>query len=119
MEFINIARISRNTDIVKCLPPSSSVKFPVSIITYKLTPPISIKFFNFNRFVNNLDLDLFLANSDSLLCKCNNSPFADRHHKDIVTGDLRIIRNNVFRKLFMKGPKYREIRSIHLEKTKR
>ena len=119
VESINIARISRNTDIVKCLPPSSSVKFPMPIVTYKLTPPISIKFFNFNRFVNNLDLDLFLANSDSLLCKCNNSPFTDRHHKHIVTGDLRIIRNNVFRKLFMQGPKYREIRPIHLEKTKR
>ena len=77
------------------------------MVTYKLTQPISTKFFNFNGFVNNLDLDLFLTNPDSLPCKCNNSPFADRHHKHIVTGDLRIIRNNVLRKLFIKGPKYR------------
>ena len=56
-------------------------------------------------FVNNLDLDLFLANPDSLPCKYNNSPFVDRRHKHIVTVDLRIIRNNVLRELFIKGSK--------------
>ena len=104
--------------VVKSLP-SSSVKIPMPMIAYKLTPPISTKFFNFNQFVNNVDLDLFLANSDSLACKCNNSPFVDRHHKPIVTGDLRNIRNNVLRKLFIKGPKYREVRPTNLEKAKR
>ena len=89
------------------------------MVTYKLTPPISTKFFNFNKFVNNLDLDLFLTNPDSLPCKCNNSPFVDRYHKHIVTGDLRIIKNNAFRKLFIKGPNYREVRPINLEKSKR
>ena len=89
------------------------------MVTYKLTSPISTKFSNFNKFVNNLDLDLFLTNQDSLPCKCNNSPFVDRYHKHIVTGDLRIIKNNALRKLFIKGPKYREVRPINLEKAKR
>ena len=118
VEFINIARILRVPDIVKSLP-SSSVKFSIPVVTYKLTPPISTKFPNFNKFVNNLDLDLFLTNQDSLPCKCNNSPFVDRYHKHIVTGDLRIIKNNALRKLFIKGPKYREVRPINLEKAKR
>ena len=118
VEFINIGRILRDPDIVKSLP-SSSVKFPIPMVTYKLTPPISTKFFNFNKFVNNLDLDLFLTNPDSLPCKCTNSPFADRNHKHIVTGDLRIIRNNVLRKLFIKGPKYRKVKLINLEKAER
>ena len=78
------------------------------MVTYKLTPPITTNFFNFNKFVNILDLDLFLTNPDSRPCKCNNSPFVDRYHKHIATGDLRIIKNNVLRKLFIKGPKYRE-----------
>ena len=116
-EFINIARILRDPDIVKSLP-SSSVKFPMPIVTYKLAPPISIKFFNFNKFVNNLYLDLFLTNPDSLPCKCNNSPFVDRYHKRIVTGDLRIIKSNALRKLVIKEPKYREVRPINLEKAK-
>ena len=36
-----------------------------------------------------------------------------------MTGDLRIIKNNALRKLFIKGPKYREVRPINLEKAKR
>ena len=102
VEFINIACILPDSDIVKSLP-SPSVKFPMPMFTYKLTAPTSTKFFNFSMFVNNLDLDLFLTNPDSLPCKCNNSPFVDRYHKHIVTGDLRIIKNNDLRKLFIKG----------------
>ena len=36
-----------------------------------------------------------------------------------MTGDLQIIRNNVLRKLFIKRPKYREVRPINLKKVKR
>ena len=61
------------------------------MVTYKLTPPISTKISNFNKFVNNLDLDLFLKNPDSLPCKCNKSIFVDRYHQHTVTDDLRII----------------------------
>ena len=104
VEFINTARILHDPKLVKSLP-SSSVKFYMLMVTYKLTPPISTKFFNFNKFVSNLDLDLFSTNPDSLPCKCNNSSFAARHHKHIVKGDLRIIRYNVLRKLLIKGPK--------------
>ena len=38
-EFINIARILCDPEIIKSLP-SSSVKFPLPMVTYKLTPPI-------------------------------------------------------------------------------
>ena len=76
VEFINIAHILRDLDIVKSLP-SSYGKLPMPMVTYKLTPPISTKFFNFNKFVNNLDLDLIWRNPDNQPCKCNNSPFAD------------------------------------------
>ena len=48
VQFINIAFISRDPNIVKSLP-SSSVKFPIPVVTYKLAPPtlcfsISISF---------------------------------------------------------------------------
>ena len=46
VEFINIACILRDPDIVQSLP-SLSVKFPIPMVTYKLTPPISTKFFQF------------------------------------------------------------------------
>ena len=117
IEFINIARILRDPDIVKSFP-SSSVKFPVPMVTYKLTPPIYTKFFNFNKFVNNIDLYLFLTKPDSLLFKWNNPPVTDKHLKNKVAGDLQIIRNNIVRKNLIIGPKYREVRHINLENIK-
>ena len=77
----------------------------MAMVTYKLTQPIFTKFLNFNKFVKNLDLGLFLTNKNSLSCKCNNCHFADRHKKDIVKSDRRIIRDNALKKLFIKGPK--------------
>ena len=66
VEFINIACILHDPDIIKSLL-SSSVKFPMPMVTCKLTPPISTKILNLNKFViNNLDLDLYLTNLDSL-----------------------------------------------------
>ena len=38
VEFIYIAFISRDPNIVKSLP-SSSVKFPIPVVIYKLAPP--------------------------------------------------------------------------------
>ena len=88
VESINITRILRDPDLVKSLP--SSIKFPMLMVTYKLTPPISTNFFNFSKFVNNLDLVIFLTNPDSRSCKCNNCLLVDRYRKHIVSGDLRI-----------------------------
>ena len=110
VEFINTACFLRD--------PSSSAKFPMPVVIYKLTPPPCTKCFNFNNLVNKLDLDLFLTNQDNLSCNCKNSHFAERHHKHIVTVDLWIIRNYALRKLFVKGPKYKEVRSIKSERAK-
>ena len=89
VEFLNIVRFLCDPVIVNhphllniiVDSPSSSVIFSMPMVTYKLTPRISTKFFNFNKFVNNLDLDSFLTKPDSLPCKCSNSPFVDRYHK--------------------------------------
>ena len=51
-------------------------------------------------------------------CECHNSPHADKFHKHVVTGDLRLINNNNLRKIFSKGPKYRESKTINFEKAR-
>ena len=117
MKCINVACILCEPDIVDFYL-SSSAKFLLPMATYNLTPAKSTKFFNLNKFVHNLYLDLFLTNPDSLLWKCNNSLFDKRHHKYIATGNLRIIRNNVLKKLFIERPKNIEVMPIILEKTK-
>ena len=40
------------------------------------------------------------------------------YHQHIFTGDLRIIKNNKFKKLFAKGPKYKENNNASREGTK-
>ena len=75
------------------------------MVTYQLSSPLSSKVFNFNNFVNDLDLDEFLRDPSVLPCECEHSSFSDKHHKHIVTGDLRIIENNHLRKILSKGPK--------------
>ena len=106
VELVNIARILRDPEISSALP--TSIEFPIPTMTYKLGLPLSTKMFNFNNFVNTLDLDEFLLNPDILPCKCINSPFANKYHKHIVRGDLRIIDNYHLRKLFTEVPKFRE-----------
>ena len=88
------------------------------MVTYDLTPPMSTKISSSIKFDNDIDSDLVLSNPDSLPYKCNNSPFGDRHRKNIVTGHLRIIKNNVLRNVFIKGQRYREVKHIHLGRAK-
>ena len=116
VELINIARILRDPEISSALP--KSIEFPTPLVTYKLGLPLSTKIFNLNPFVNTFELDEFLLNPNILPCKCINSPFADKYHKHVVAGDLRIIGNYHLRKLFTKGHTFRETKTINLEKAK-
>ena len=52
------------------------------------TPCSSAKFFNFKKSVSDLDLHVVTTNPYSLPCKCNNTPFADRHQKHSNTGSM-------------------------------
>ena len=117
VEFINLSRILHDPDITSSLP-STPIKFPIPMVTYQLCSPLSTKIFNFNTFVNNLNLDEFIRDPHILPCNCENSFFKDDHHNHIVTGDLRIIANNHLRKFFSKGPKFRENKNINLDKAK-
>ena len=117
MDFINIGIILRDLDITSSLP-TTSVKFPIPISTYKLGLSLSTKIFNFNQFMNTLGLDVFVLNPEVLPCNCDGSSHADKCHKHIVTGDLRIIKNNFIRKLFIKGPKFIKSKPINSDKPK-
>ena len=46
------------------------------------------------------------------------SPFKDKDHGHIITGDLRIVTNNKLRKIISKGPKYRLPMSIKWDQAK-
>ena len=87
----------------------------------KLDPPIRSKILNYKETVSSLkicvDEDVsFVENLPT--CDCSNSEFCDPHHKHIVSGDLRIISNVKLRKLFSKGPNYREPKMLNYRKCK-
>ena len=55
VELINIAHILCRPELAKSLP-TSSLKLCIPMVTNKLT---LTKYFTINKFVNNLDLELF------------------------------------------------------------
>ena len=62
--------------------------------------------------MSSLNVENFIQDNSVLPCPCANSSFTDKHHGHIISGDLRLVKNNKLRKLFAKGPKYRESKLI-------
>ena len=68
--------------------------------------PLEPNIFNFNKFLNNLDVKVFMDDNFILSYEYAASPFADKYHNHIVTLNLKTINNNRSRKLYFKGPNY-------------
>ena len=85
----------------------------------KLSKPIRNKILNYRETVSSLDIVVddevsFVRNLPT--CECRSSEFTDPFHQHFVTGDLRVITNQKIRKLFSKGPNYREPKTLNYEK---
>lgn len=65
----------------------------------------------------NTNVDYFLTAPSGTVCKCVNSSFKDSDHGQIVTGDLKVIKDSKVKKLFSKGPKYLEPKKIDFDKA--
>ena len=118
---LGLSKIFRLPDVVASLPPELQGDNEVPFPTYKLAAPIRNKILNYKEAINSVHIDIdedvsIVHNLPS--CECSSSPFCDPHHKHIVTGDLRIIENQKLRKLFSKGPNYREAKPFNLKKCK-
>ena len=106
VQDLGVSRIFRDKNIINSLPPNVNIKQPV--VVYSFTSPIRNKIFNYSQEVKNFDMDDFLANINSSNCECSNSPFLDKDHGHIVTGNLDIIKDSKLRFLFEQGPNFRE-----------
>ena len=62
-----------------------------------LQTQIRSKILNFNKFVSNLDVKVFLQDNFILPCNCAVSGFIHKDHQHIVTGDLRMAGNDQLR----------------------
>ena len=113
-EMVNLSSILRDPAVLKAVP-SVAKGFTPPTVVFSLNTPISSKIFNFNKFVTSLDVKSVLRNASYLPCNCADSPFRDKHHGHIISGDLRLVKDNKLRKLFTKGPKYREKKYLDWE----
>ena len=67
----------------------------------------------------NSNVDYFLTAPSGTVCKCVNSSFKDFDHGQIVTGDLKVIKDSKVKKLCSKGPKYLEPKKIDFYKARK
>ena len=118
LDRINLKKILRSQDVISKLPnPLQSEDVPS--IVFSLSPTIRNKLFNYKDTVDKIDVnDHHTYGTELPNCECHSSPFVDKDHGHIMTGDLRIIENPHLRKLMSKGPNYREPRGTDWKKCK-
>ena len=119
MDFINLPQIVRSK-AAKDSMPSILSDDDIPMIVYSLAQPIRSRILNYKKFVSELNLDSFNANKNSVKCCCSqyDKKFLNNDRNHILTGNLQIIKNNKLRKLFSKGPKYREPAKIDFESAR-
>ena len=111
-------------DVLQSLPETLQEETRQPKIVMKLETPIRNKIMNYEETVRSIrhmnDEDIsFTINSETnspFPCSCSDSTFCDPYHQHIVTGDLSIVENSKLRKLFSKGPNYREKKTLNYSK---
>ena len=116
ISMINLPRILNDPEVVQCIPEYFSITEP-PCICYTYTNSIAAKLFNYSAAVKEFDYNEFLTGGYS--CSCESSGFIYKPCKHVITGNLDIIPNENLRKLFSKGPKYREPRTINFSADQR
>jgi len=119
VELINVPNILHSPLLSSSFPDKLvNNEYVVPTVVYNLEDSIHSKVFNYNKFVNKLDLDAFLRDETILPCNCANSPFIDSHHGHIITGDLKVVTDSKLRNLLSKGPSHREPVTLNFDKAK-
>ena len=115
MEDINVSKSFQMNDITDSLLFNLQDHENISITTYKLTGTIRNKFFNHKQIIELIKLNERQSLNDDI-CPCNfeNSKFCDPDHGRIITVDRPLIKNQKLRKLFTKGPNFREPQILKL-----
>ena len=117
IQFIKLPRILHDPVVHSCIP-SNTNNFDIPKIVFILEKTVHSRIFNFNTFVSNLGVDRFFQGNTILPYNSEGSEFIYQHHKHIFTGNLKILRDNKLRKLFVKRPRYQEKKTIYFEKAK-
>ena len=118
LELTQLPRIFNLPEAVFQLPDKLTNNDNYLTIMHQLVKAIRNKILNYKEAAGSISGDedvSFCFNNDQ--CVSANSSFWDPYHKHIITGDLRITKNNKFTKLLTKRPNYREPRKINFSKA--
>ena len=120
MDFIKISSILNDPEVISKFSLTGENKNYTPTVIYKLDTPIRSKIFNYIDTVNKIDFnDNETFGTGIHQCECEGSTFCDVSHGHIITGDLNFIKNNKLRKIFSKGPNYREPKTINWASCKK
>ena len=99
IEFIDLHDIFKDDLVISSIPNNLN-NSETPIICYQNNKPIRSTIFNFNKIVNDIDIDP--ASRD---CQKSNYLYPSSGH--VITGNLNVIIDARVRNIISKGPKYR------------
>ncbi len=115
IEELNISNIFYELEVVNKIPAYFKNK-ENPIISYKYSPTIAPKIFNFKDTVKSFDPTSH--SSSAMTYNCLDSEYFFSAHGHIITGDLSFVKNTKVRNLLLKGPKFREQNYINWDKDR-
>ena len=118
LEAIILPQILNSPDVISLFPFNIQTKKNNPVVTYKLSKTIRNNILNYKEVISWIYTDEEVAFSlNANQSECTSSAFCDSHHDNIITGDLRTIKNNKPRKLLTKGSNYRKLQSISFSRA--
>jgi len=115
MDLINLPRILNNKVVTNHIPVYFNHK-ETPCISFKYTATIAKEIFNFKRTCNEFSLE---SGTNRFPCHCDSySEFIHPNVGHVVTGDLRLVKNQELRKLLARGPGFRELNNIQWNRNR-
>ena len=101
VEYIDFKKIFKDS-AVSVASPFKSNNLSVPSVSYRYPRTIRSKVLNYKEAYDNF------CDPNILTCDCASSKFVDDYHKHVITGDLRLVKNDKLRTLLSKGLNYRD-----------
>lgn len=118
LEALLLPQFFNSSDVMTLWPLNIQTNENNPTVAYRLGKKIRNNIMNYKEAVDWIYIDeeiAFSVNTDQ--SDYTSSTFCDLHHKNVITGNLRIFRNNKLRKLLTKSSNHREPQSIIFSKA--
>ena len=98
-------RIFRDKKVKGSVPDNLMNKRPSLLFIYQKT--IRNKILNYKEVIESLKVGDIIENWNSKRCDCDKSPYMDKYHGHVITGDIDIVDNKDLKNILKEGPNFR------------